>query len=123
MKLLIEFPLNVVTNYHGPSNLDETLDENISYLIGKYFYANKIDFKILELEFISPKPNTNDEMIQYLVELGINEKEFEYKWILNELKNAGFEKGLTIKSTENNIIYADQYTADIQQRRKIKKYC
>lgn len=121
MKLLIEFPVNIVTNYHGSSNLDETLDENISYLIGKYFYENQIDFKILELEFITPKPNTNDEMIQYIIELGINEKEFEYEWILNELKNAGFEKGLTIKSSENGIIYADQYTADIQQRRKIKK--
>lgn len=121
MKLLIEFPMNVVINYHGASNLDETLDENISYLIGKYFYENKIDFKILNLEFISPKPSINDEMIQYEVEIGMNKSEFEYKWILNELKDAEFEKGLTIKSSESGIIYADLYTADIQQRRKLKK--
>lgn len=121
MKLIIEFPMLIAITYHGASNLDETLDENISYLIGKYFYQNNIDFKILVLDFIAPKPNINDTLIRYEVELGIHKSEFQYEWILKELEEEGLEKGLTIKTPENEIIYADEYTADIPCRRKLKK--
>ncbi|WP_445457590.1 hypothetical protein [Flavobacterium sp. HNIBRBA15423] len=122
MKLLIEFPMQIVITYHGISNLDETLDENISYLIGKYFYQNNIDFKMLSLNFIASKPNINDKLIRYEIELGVNKSEFQYDWILKELEMEGYEKGLTIKTPENEIIYADEYTADITFRRKLKKY-
>lgn len=121
-KLFIEFPWNVIINYHGVSNLDVTLDENITYLIGKYFYQKNIPFKILQLDFVDPKPNVYDQHIRYDVEIEIEETVFKYEWILTELERAGFEKGLTIRSHTKEIIYADQFSADIQWRRKSKKY-
>jgi len=117
MKLIIEFPMNIVCSYNGASNLDETLDGNISYLIGKHCYDNKIYFKILNLVFVKPKPNVNDELIRYQVEIGLNPIDFNIDWIINELEIENFEKGLTIKSENNEILYADKYTADIQHRR------
>lgn len=111
----------VVIHYHGVDNIDVTLDDNISYLIGKYFYDNKMEFNILSLKIVKPKPNINDELIQYEVEIGVTKTEFRYEWILDEFKKTGFEKGLTIKSLENKIIYSDLFTADIQQKRKLKK--
>lgn len=120
-KLFIEFPMHIIVHYHEVSNLDETLDENISYLLGKYFYQNSIDFKILQLDFVDPQPNIHDEHIQYVIEVGIEEEAFKYEWILTELEREGFEKGLTIRNNNREIIFADQFSADIQWRRKFKK--
>ena len=122
MKLILELPLLILSRYHGVSNLDETLDNNITYLIGKYFYDHDIKFKILNLDWVKPQPNINDELIRYEVEVGVIEHEFKSDWILKELENEGYEKGLTIKSEHGKVIYVDPYTADIQLRRKMKKY-
>ena len=113
--------MNIVCSYHGASNLDKTLDDNISYLIGKYCYTNKIDFKILNLDFIKPEPNVNDELIRYQLDIGMKLQDFKTDWILKELEIQNFEKGLTIKSENNQILYADEYTADIKYRRILKK--
>lgn len=113
--------MNIVCSYKGASNLDETLDNNISYLIGKHCCDNKIDFKILNLDFVKPEPNVNDELIRYQLEIGMNLTDFKTDWILKELEIENFEKGLTIKSENNDILYADEYTADIQYRRSLKK--
>ena len=120
-KLFIEFPMHIVAHYHGASNLDETLDENISYLLGKYFYQNSIDFKILQLDFVDPQPNIHDKHIQYEIAVGVEKEVFNYEWILQELEREGFEKGLTIRNNNREIIFADQFSADIQWRRKLKK--
>ncbi len=119
MKIFIEFPIYELRKYKGVDNLDVVLDDNISYLIGKYFYDNHIYFKILALDFILPKPNVNDELVKYTVEIG--SANLNYKWIFNELERCGFKKGLTIKNANGKVIYADECTADIKERRKIRK--
>ena len=111
----------VVCSYNGAEELDVTLDDNISYLIGKYCYDNGIAFKILDLCFVDPEPNVHDELVRYQVELGINSNEFNTDWMLKELEIENFEKGLTIRSENGEILYADEYSADIQVRRKIGK--
>lgn len=121
MKLIVEFPMSAVCSYNGASNLDETLNDNISYLIGKHCYDNKIAFKILNLDFVKPERNVNDELIRYQIEIGLDFTDFKTDWILKELEIENFEKGLTIKSDKNEILYADEYTADIQYRRSLKK--
>ncbi len=113
--------MNIVCSYRGTSELDETLDDNISYLIGKHCYENEIDFKILNLDFVKPEPNVNDELVRYQIEIGLNPIDFKTEWILKELENENYENGLTIKSDNSEILYVDEYTADIQYRRKIKK--
>ncbi len=113
--------MNIVCSYNGASNLDETLENNLSYLIGKHCYDNNIDFKILKLDFVKPEPNVNDELIRYQIEIGMSPIDFNTDWILNELEIENWEKGLTIKSENDEILHADEYTADIQYRRKLKK--
>ena len=120
MRLTIEFPMNVVRAYNGASRLDETLDDNISYLIGKHCYDSNIEFEILNLNFVDSEPNVNDELISYQVRLGIDSSEFQVDWILKELENEKFEKGLTIKSENGDILYGDPYSADLQHRRELK---
>lgn len=44
-------------------------------------------------------------------------KEFKIEWIINSLEDNGFEKGLTIKKNRD-ILYADEFTADIKYRRE-----
>ena len=112
--------MNIVCSYKGASNLDETLDDNISYLIGKYCYDNKIDLKILNLDFVKSVPNINDELIRSQIEIGINADDFNSNWILKELEVERFDKGLTIKSEKDEILYVDEYTADFKYRRKLK---
>lgn len=121
MKLIVEFPMYVVCSYHGADELDVTLDDNISYLIGKHCYDNGIPFKILDLCFVEPEPNVHDELIRYQVELGVNSDEFNPNWMLKELEIENFEKGRTIRSEKGEILYADPFSADIQFRREIKK--
>ena len=121
MKLNFEFPLLILSRYNGPSNLDITLDDNITYLLGKHCYTNEIKFEILNLDWVKPQPNINDELIRYEIEVGIDDDEFKTDWILKELENEGYEKGLTIKSEHGKVIHVDPYTADIQLRRKMKK--
>lgn len=120
MKLIIEFPIIVLNAYNGASNLDETLDDNITYLIGKNCYDNQIEFKIVNFDFVPPVPNVNDELFRYQVELRVNEKDFKPDWMLKDLETEGFEKGLTIKSENGTILYADEYTADIPFRRELR---
>ena len=112
--------MHIVCAYNGASNLDETLDDNISYLIGKYFYENNIDFKILDMDFVVPEPEINDELVRYDVEIGIQPDKFNSDWIQKALKAEGFDKGLTIKSDNGRILFADEHTADIQYRRNTK---
>ncbi len=113
--------MNIVCSYKGENSLDETLDDKISYLLGKYCYENKIDFKILNLDFVNPEPSVNDELVRYQIELGASSKDFNTDWILSELEMESFEKGLTIKSEHEEILYADEFTADIQFRRELKR--
>ena len=122
MILFVEFPMDIVCSYNGTDNLDVTLDDNISYLIGKHFYDSGIKFNILDLNFISPKPNYHDELIRYKIEIELNGNNFDFNWILKKLKSNNFDKGLTIKSDKEEILYADQYSADIKLRRQLKKY-
>jgi len=112
--------MHIVCSYNGASNLDETLDDNISYLMGKYFYDNNMDFEILDMDFVSPKPEINDELVRYHVEIGIQQDKFNSDWIRKALENEGFGNGLTIKSIHGKILFADSSTADIQYRRRIK---
>ena len=77
MKLIIEFPLLILSTYNGVSNLDITLDDNITYLLGKHCYTNEIKFEILNLDWVKPQPNINDELIRYEVEFGVIEHEFK----------------------------------------------
>lgn len=69
MQIIIEFPVSILATYHGVSNLDETIDENLTIFIERYFYHNNISFKILSLNFKNPVPNTNDELFQYIIEI------------------------------------------------------
>ena len=118
MKLIIEFPMYILSGYHGISNLDETLDDNITHLIGKYFYDRNITFSILKIEHVQGVPNINDALVRYEVLIGLEETAFDPDWIFTELEQEGFERGLTIKSESGEILYADRHTADIQYRRK-----
>lgn len=86
MELIVEFPLQIVANYFWASNLDVALDDNISYLIGKHFFENSIEFKIKSLDFIKPKPNLNYDLIRYKIPVGLNSDSFQVSWILDELK-------------------------------------
>ena len=89
--------------------------------MGRYFYANEINFKILNLDFVERKPNVNDELIRYEIEIGVSEKEFKTDWILKELEDGGYQKGLTIKSVDGKVIFADLFTADIRFRKNVRK--
>lgn len=121
MKLLIEFPLHIVKTYHGPGNLDETLDEHISYLIGKYCYDHQLTFRIHEIEFVDAQPKVHDELVRYWVELGVNPDQFDTRWISGELISAGYEKGLTIKTENGSTLHGDAYSPDIDFRRMLKQ--
>ncbi len=121
MIIIVEFPLDIINSYNGASNLDITLDDNISYLIGKYFYENKIDFKIDKIEFVSLKHNKNDELVRYELQIAVDKSQFRYEWILNELKQNGFDKGSTIKDINGEIIYADDYMANKTSKKASKK--
>ena len=91
MKQIREFPMSIICSYKGESNLDETLDDHITCLIGKYFCENKIEYKILDLNCVKPRPNINDELIQYKVEMNVNLIDVKIDSIQKELEN--FKRG------------------------------
>jgi hypothetical protein len=120
MNIIIEFPLQVLNSYNGQDNLDETLDENITWLIKEYFLENSIEFDFKEsIQFVKPTPQKNDELVRY--NLTIKSETLDLNNLVKKLENKGFEKGLTITTQDRSPIYFDQYTADIQFRRSLGK--
>lgn len=41
--------------------------------------------------------------------------------MIDSLRAKGYNKGLTIKTKQGSILYADEFTADIKHRREVNK--
>jgi len=119
MHLLIEFPMHVVASYHGPGNLDVALDDNISYLIGKYCHDHQIPFTIHSIDFVPAQPQLSDELVRYKVEMGMKKQEFKPEQIFEDLEKEGYERGLTIRELDGQILFADKATGDLPLRRQM----
>ena len=117
-QLVIEFPTYILTGYNGLNNLDETLDDNITYVIGRYFYENEIGFAVESLNFIQPIPNHNDELVRYVVSIEHADPAFCVRTIVRELTDDGFERGCTIRIFGGAVLHADSHSADIRIRRR-----
>jgi len=120
-ELIIEFPMCVVNAYNGAGNVDETLDDNITYIIGRHFHEYDIEFSIQSMNLVPPTPEVNDELVRYRVTIHSDDAEECPKRVLAELKADGFERGCTIKTMAGGLLHADEYTADIQVRRTLGK--
>ena len=118
-KLTIEFPMYVLATYNGGlSNLDETLDDNITYIIGRHFHENKIGFAIESMDTIPAVPSNNDELVRYVVNIESDDSNSCAQAVVRELTADRYAKGCTIRGIDGVVLYADSHTADIQLRRE-----
>ncbi|MBB5635262.1 hypothetical protein HDF26_004599 [Pedobacter cryoconitis] len=119
IEIKIEFPVSVLSEYNGPDNLDETWDENISYIINESLNDNNLLIKEARIEIypvsvkIEPAPARNDEVFSYELTLIIKPPGCNFQFIADSLTSAGYQKGLCIKkkSAYNGFetIYTDEY--------------
>lgn len=113
--------MDVLKGYNDSNDVYETLDTQITDLIQQSLKDNQTEGKITKIDFISPVPNTNDELVRYELALEESDQNFEPKLLLNTLEQKGFEKGLTIKNAKGESLYHDEYTADIPLRRSTQQ--
>ena len=109
--------MDVLKGYSNSNDVYEVLDTQITDLVQQSLKDQEIDGKISKIDFITPVPNTNDELVRYELALEENNHDFDPKLFLNTLEQKGFEKGLTIKNAKGESLYHDEYTADIPLRR------
>ena len=120
-KLTVEFPMFVLAGYNGGlSNLDVTLDDNITYLLGRQFYEIDVDFNVISMEHVDPIPNQNDELVRYEIEIGNDDARSCATSIIAELTSEGYARGCTIRCADGLVLHADLLTADITLRRQLQ---
>lgn len=105
--IIIEFPLVVLGNYNGVSNIDEIWDNNIMPIIQNALLNCGLNLNTLQLEF------TKENTLLWELSLIINPSVVDFNPIVNDLVMANFQKGLLIKakreSEDFKILYLDNY--------------
>ena len=118
-KLWIEFPTRILAGYNGGlSNLDVTLDDSITWLIEKPF---RIGFFLDSINEIEAVPGQNEAFFRYKVTIRDGVAPRCAQLIKDSLTAAGYERGCTIRSADGEVLSSDADTADIIERRRIKK--
>ena len=120
MRLAFDFPQISIDKYHGPGNLDMTLEEGILDTILEALDKEGISANGPTFEFIPATPNQNDAFVRIWLSIDPARKPFPTQVIFQALQKEGYENGLTIRSENLEILFAHPDTPDIQYRRKLK---
>jgi len=101
MDIALEFPLEVIGNYHGMDNLDITVDEHMVPIIHESIvehgaYIKRSDFNIL------PASNRSEGYLSYQISILLYPPSFDLACIVKALSDENFEKGLRIYSISKN---------------------
>jgi len=116
-KLIIEFPMRVLSTYNGGlENLDITLDDNITYFLCT---ASGIA-SILESDIISSIVGESEELYRYCVDYKDSSQSDAVESVVHILPIEKYVRGCTIRSSDGAILRSDEHTADILERRRIK---
>ena len=114
-ELYIEFPISVLAEYNGISNLDETWDDNIMYIINQSLSDSGVSIKKSEIVMV-PESIHFEEKLCYHVTLIPTLQRVDLNSVVISLKKENFHKGLCILKRQNNatkqIIYKDKYHDD-----------
>lgn len=92
----VEFPVSVLCEYNGPSNLDVTWDDNVMYLIDDALHSAGASIKNRTLEVYS-LPEQKEEIQRYQLTLIIKPPGLDLYCIAEGLIKENFQKGLCIK--------------------------
>jgi len=96
IEIRVEFPVSVLCEYNGPSNLDVTWDDNVMYLVDDALHSAGAYIKNRTLE-VYPLPEKNDEIQSYQLTLIIKSPGLDLYCIAEGLIKENFQKGLCIK--------------------------
>ncbi|WP_342330653.1 hypothetical protein [Pedobacter sp. FW305-3-2-15-E-R2A2] len=96
IEIRVEFPVSILCEYNGPSNLDVTWDDNLMYLINDALNKAGVYIKDSKLETY-PVPEKNDEILSYQLTLIVKPPGLDLYGIAANLISENFEKGLCIK--------------------------
>lgn len=96
IEVRVEFPVSILCEYKGPSDLDVTWDDNIMYLIDDSLSKAGAYIKNRALETY-PLPGKNDEIQSYQLTLIIKPPGLDLYCIAEGLIRENFQKGLCIK--------------------------
>ena len=96
IEIRVEFPVSILCEYNGPSDLDVTWDDNIMYLIDDSLRKAGAYIKNRTLETY-PLPGKNDEIQSYQLTLIIKPPGLDLYCIAEDLIKENFQKGLCIK--------------------------
>ncbi len=105
VEISIEFPLEVLGDYNGISNIDETWDDNIMPIIQTALLNCGFNLTTIQLEF------TNENKLLWVLSLIVDPPSIDFNGIVNDLSIKKFQKGILIKLKINqedySIIYRD----------------
>ncbi|QDU58404.1 hypothetical protein Pan181_46390 [Aeoliella mucimassa] len=121
-QLIIEFPMRILAEYNGGlSNLDETLDDNITWLLGRPFDENGTPFQVECLNRVPATPDCNDPLVRYNVQVEHEDARLCASQIVATLTAEGYVRGCTIRTLDGQVLHVDSDTADIQLRRQLRR--
>lgn len=108
LEILIEFPVAVLASYYGISNLDETWDDNIFYLITNTLHEHQVHVKSANLTMKQASEKFLGK-ISYQLILLVRPPLFDFNWLLNDLREAGFQRGIHLKLASKNGGFESRY--------------
>jgi len=91
IEIRVEFPVSILCEYNGPSDLDVTWDDNIMYLIDDSLSKAGAYIKNRALETY-PLPGKNDEIQSYQLTLIIKPPGLDLYWYCRRLNQGEFSK-------------------------------
>ncbi len=111
--VIIEFSLEIIGNYNGLDNLDETWDNTIMPIINQSIIDSGIYIKKSKLEIME---KTSQEMFAYELSLIANPPTVNLNSIIDNLTKKNLQKSLRISRVYENwtveTLYSDIYYMD-----------
>ena len=113
IEIVIEFLVEILGNYNGLDNLDETWNDNIMPIINQSIIDSGVYIKKTKLEIIE---KTNKEKLSYALSLFVNPPSFNLNCIKDSLTKENLQSSLHIARVYENgniqILYSDTYYTD-----------
>lgn len=115
IEIRVEFPVSILCEYNGPSDLDVTWDDSLMYLINDSLDRAGAYIKNSRLETY-PLSGKNDEIQSYQLTLIVKPPGLDLYCIAEDLIKENFQKGGCIKLKSGyrgfEVVYADPFSVD-----------
>jgi hypothetical protein len=125
IKLLLEFPIRILDSYHGASNLDVTVDEDILDALAVGLCEAGIEYEVTGIAWqLEPVPGVSEPFLTIGLQIESDAPEMVAQAIFEALRKTDRAGGLCIRQERKwgpKVLHFDGQVADIALKRQFRE--